>query len=105
MKIIDISYAQTSIDWDYVKSEGIEGVIIKMADGVDLDDNFGRYVNGATAAGLPYGVYLYGYAQDKERAQREAETAISIIKEYLNGQCPELGIWYDIEESMLDGDP
>lgn len=40
MKVIDISAWQTDIDWQAVKNAGIEGVIIKLGEGINIDEMF-----------------------------------------------------------------
>lgn len=104
MKVIDISAWQTDIDWQALKNNGIEGVIIKIGEGTALDDMFCEHANNAVAYGLPYGVYYYGHAKDIDEARREAYQVDQWIKIYLRGENPPLGIWYDAEDdSMLRG--
>ena len=105
MKIVDISAWQDNFDWDYFISLGVEGVIIKIGEGNRLDSMFVEHVNNAVAHGLPYGVYYYTHASSYDEAVADADSVAGWISEYLNGQTPELGIWYDAEDnSMLSGD-
>ena len=105
MKVIDISAWQEHIDWQAVKDAGIEGVIIKLGEGRNLDEKFIEHVNNAVAYGLRYGVYYYGHASSINEAITEANWVDKQIKTYLNGKNPELGIWYDAEDnSMLNGE-
>ncbi len=60
IKGIDVSHHQSSIDWNAVKSSGIDFALIKATEGVDyLDPNFTSYVTGAAAAGLHVGAYHF----------------------------------------------
>ena len=104
MKVIDISAWQEWIDWQAVKDAGIKGVILKIGERYNLDEKFIEHVNNAVAYGLRYGVYYYGHASSINEAVTEANWVDKQIKTYLNGQNPELGIWYDAEDKdMLEG--
>lgn len=105
MKIVDISGWQSNFDWDYYVSLGVEGVIIKIGENNRLDSMFIEHVNNAVAHGLPYGIYYYTHASSYDEAVADADSVAGWISEYLNGQTPELGIWYDAEDTdMLNGD-
>ena len=105
MKIVDISGWQNNFDWDYYVSLGVKGVIIKIGENNRLDSMFIEHVNNAVAHGLPYGVYYYTHASSYDEAVADADSVAGWISEYLNGQTPELGIWYDAEDTdMLNGD-
>ncbi len=105
MKVIDISAWQENIDWEAVKAEGIEGVILKLGEYTRLDAMFIAHVNNAVKYGLKYGVYYYAHAATIGEARAEAIWVDEQIKTYLNGKNPELGIWYDAEDKdMQSGD-
>lgn len=105
MKIVDISAWQSNFDWDYFVSLGVEGVIIKIGENNRLDSMFIEHVNNAVAHGLPYGVYYYTHGSSYDEAVADADSVAGWITEYLNGETPELGIWYDAEDNdMLSGD-
>lgn len=104
MKVIDISTWQQWVDWQEVKDAGIEGVIIRIGYGAQLDDMFIEHVNNAVANGLKYGVYYYAYASTPDEARREAYYVDQWLHTYLRGENPALGIWYDAEsQAMLKG--
>ena len=67
---------------------------------------FVEHVNHAVEYGLKYGVYYYAKACNYDEAVREADIVASWLKEYLRGETPELGIWYDAEspKMLLNGD-
>lgn len=105
MKVIDISAWQEDVDWQAIVDAGIDGVIIKIGELEHLDDMFIDHVNSAIFYGLKYGVYYYSHAYNYETAYNEAEIVASWLEEYLRGETPELGIWYDAEDDdMLQGD-
>lgn len=103
MKIIDISAWQEDLDWQAIKNAGVQGVIIKLGEGANLDEMFIEHVNNAVANGLKYGVYYYAHASNIDEARREAYYVDNWISTYLNNKNPELGIWYDAEDSTMLG--
>ena len=57
---IDVSHHQGAIDWQRVRSSGIDFVYAKASQGSDFrDDAFVRYWDGARAVGLPRGAYHF----------------------------------------------
>lgn len=101
---IDVSEHNGRIDWQAVKRAGVEFVIIRCGYGQDHesqhDDRWLDNVRGATAAGIPYGVYLYSYADTVAKAKGEAGHIIRLLRE---SNCkPEFPIYYDLEESSLE---
>lgn len=105
MKVMDFSAWQTYVPWGSLKDEGISGVILKIGEHSKLDDMFVEHVNNAVDYGLKYGVYYYGHATNYDEAVQEADQVAAWLKEYLRGETPELGIWYDAEcPRMLSGD-
>lgn len=105
MKVVDISAWQEHVDWQGLIDAGVEGVIIKLGERDTLDAMFVEHVNHAVEYGLKYGVYYYAHACTHDEAVREADTVATWLKEYLRGETPELGIWYDAESTrMTTGD-
>lgn len=105
MKVLDLSAWQENVDWQGLVDEGIEGVILKIGERNHMDDMFVDHVNKAVEYGLKYGVYYYAHASSYDEAVDEADIVGGWIEEYLRGETPELGIWYDAEDkSMLSGD-
>lgn len=96
--VIDVSYAQPNVDWDKVKSQ-IDGVILRCgygSDEVSQDDNqWSRNIIEVERLGIPYGVYLYSYADTGNKIQSEINHTIRLIK----GHNPKLGVFLDLEES------
>lgn len=105
MKVVDISAWQENVNWQGLIDAGIEGVIIKLGERDTLDSMFVEHVNHAVEYGLKYGVYYYAHACTHDEAVREADTVAAWLTEYLRGETPELGIWYDAESTrMTTGD-
>lgn len=100
--ILDVSRWQGTIDWDAVKASGkVDGVMIRALGSKGgkpyLDPQFERNYAGATAAGLPAGVYYYNAA--RTRAQADAELAA--LRKALTGKTLGLPVAVDIEDSTL----
>lgn len=96
--VIDVSEWQGEIDWEKVKPH-ISGAILRCGYGSDLtkqdDEQFKRNADECTRLGIPFGVYLYSYADNNEEAKSEAQHALRLVKPY------ELSypIYLDLEEA------
>jgi GH25 family lysozyme M1 (1,4-beta-N-acetylmuramidase) len=98
MRLIDVSKHNGSIDWQKVKADGIEGVIIRAGYGRLLsqkDSCFEKNYAGAKAAGLHVGAYWYSYATDADIAKTEAAVFLDAIK----GKSFDLPLYFDIEDA------
>lgn len=102
-KVIDVSKHQGDINWPAVKAAGIDTAIIRCGFGDDAQSQDDPYwiqnVNGAKAAGLRIGAYLYSYADSVAHAQSEASHAIRL----LHGISLDLPIFYDMEDENTTG--
>ena len=107
MYLVDVSAWQSDdngnslVEWEKLKEAGVEGVIIKIGERDRLDKGFISHVNAAVEHGLKYGIYYYAHASNPQEAVNEAQQVDAWVREYLNGECPELGIWYDAEASGM----
>lgn len=85
---IDVSVYQGDIDWQAVKSYGIEFVIIRLGyrgyetGALSLDDNYESNIQGALDAGLDVGVYFFSQAITEAEALEEAEYVLEHIEGY-----------------------
>jgi GH25 family lysozyme M1 (1,4-beta-N-acetylmuramidase) len=97
MKVVDISYfQQDKIDFAKLKSEGYEGVIIRLNNAnknIGKDPLFETYYSKAKKAGLYIGAYWFTRATTLEYGMTEALTCI----EWLKGKQFEMPIYFDIE--------
>lgn len=99
-KIIDVSTYQGVIEWDKVKESGIDGAIIKIINKSRVrDKRFESNYSGATAQGLPVGVYNYSYATSVSAAKLDAESVVS----FLSGRKATMGVWLDVEDNCQKG--
>lgn len=93
-KGVDVSYHNEEIDWEKVKSAGIDYVIIRAGYTGKKDVKFEEYYEGARAAGLDIGCYFYTYSTTVEGAKRDAEFLLNILK----GKKFEYPIYFDMED-------
>ena len=96
---IDVSKWQEEIDWQKVKEDGVEFVILRIGyqDGIKgenrIDPYFYQNIQEAKQAGIPVGVYFYSYASTNEEAEEQA----AWIVKHLNDYTLELPIAFDWE--------
>ena len=95
---IDISAWQDEVNFKAVKKGGCEFVIIRIgytSDGdINIDKTFYRNIQGAKAAGLKTGVYLYSTDNTEEQVRASADWVIK----NLGGQNLDLPIAFDWED-------
>lgn len=99
-KGIDVSEHQGWIDWDLVKEQGIDFAIIRCGYGTDKtsqdDIHWLRNVAECERLGIPYGVYLYSYAESVNAAASEAAHALRLLE----GHNPDLPVYLDLEDKV-----
>lgn len=94
---IDVSKWQGNIEWARVKTDFVFirlGVI--NSDGTVTEDTyFKSNIQGAIAAGIPAGVYVYSYLNDAAAAKKAAENTLKMVK----GYRLEMPLVFDFEEN------
>ena len=84
-KGIDVSKWNGNVDWDKVKADGIDYVIIRAGYGnSNVDPYFKSHIEGASKAGLKIGIYWFSYATSVEKAKEEAAKCLETIAPYKN---------------------
>ena len=94
---IDVSAWQTNVDYERVKEQGCEFVIMRMGyyyGDIVMDDYYQQNMENATAAGLDVGVYFYTTANTEDEAREQA----SWIVEQLDGRELDYPVAFDWEE-------
>lgn len=95
-KGIDISYHQKDINFNLVKKDGIDFLIIREGYRNTTDKKFFEYVNKAKEAEIPIlGVYHFSYALNKEEAKQEARLCIENMKKA--GLNSDVLVFFDFE--------
>lgn len=100
-KVMDVSAWQGDIDWDTVYRYGdIDGVILRIAAGCDYEDaKLARNIQALKRLNIPYGIYIYSYAETYNEGKTYADFTISIIKKY--SMNPKIGIFFDLEANNI----
>ena len=100
-KGIDISKWQEDVDFDRVKADGIQFVILREGYRQALDNRFLEYVEGCKRVGLPIlGVYHFSYALNPEQARAEADTCISHLEQA--GLGKDVIVFFDFEYDTVN---
>jgi lysozyme len=87
-KLIDVSYAQGTIDWKKVKNAGYDAAMIRAtayypkSGKTGVDTHFHANAQNALAAGVKIGAYHYSYALTVQEAKLEAQHFLNTIKPY-----------------------
>lgn len=95
---IDISVWQRGIDFENVKDEGVEFVIVRGMYGNAKDVEFENFYEQAKKVGMDVGVYQWGRAVNVAQAREEAKL---LIDKCLKGKTFEYPIYYDVEDKLI----
>lgn len=105
-KGIDVSSHQGKIDWNLVAGDGVEFAMIRLGyrgygkEGKLVEDSrFEENIQGAKAAGIKVGVYLFSQAVNEEELLEEANLVLEKIAPY-EIDCP---VVYDVERTSANG--
>lgn len=85
---IDVSRWQEDIDYEIIKANGVEFVMMRVGfqEGFDgssvLDSYFIQNITRAKASNIPVGLYYYSYATSTKEAKEQALWVIDQIKKY-----------------------
>ena len=77
-----------TIDWDKVKNAGVQFAIVRagyrgsVTGSLVEDPQFVANMKGATAAGIPVGVYFFTQATDEKEAVEEASAVLELIRDF-----------------------
>ena len=96
-KVIDVSEHNGHIsDWKKVIDDnGVDGVIVRLGYSGTEDKELAYNIKELNRLGIPYGVYLYTYAENETDAENDANQTIELLKKYkMNLSYP---IYYDVE--------
>lgn len=104
---IDVSKYQGKIDWKMVKAAGKSFVFVRLGwagwDGKLVTDSMAaENINGAAAAGLHVGVYVYSYCKTAEAAKLAAKETLAAVKGFTRLMYP---VTFDIEDTSDSGTP
>lgn len=99
VKCVDVSSYQGDINWNLVKSSGVNQAILKVIrKDLNPDKKFEQNLSGCKSAGVTFnGVYNYSYATTVAKAKIDAQKVLSV----LNGR--KCTVWLDIEDKCQQG--
>lgn len=79
---IDVSRWQGTVDWNAVAADDVSFVMLGTRSKGVVDPNFHTNVQGASAAGLKVGAYIYSLATTTDMAKAEADFVLDLVKDY-----------------------
>ena len=102
---VDVSNYQGTIDWASLKAQGVEFAYLRIglrgygeAGTLYPDRSFVRYYEGAQAAGIDVGVYMFSQAATPLEAAEEA----LYVQQLLDGRELQLPVYYDWEPVLQE---
>ena len=104
MKIIDISENNGTIDFNKIKQQNVQGIIIRIGwignkENHTLDKNFINNLRECKKNGISYGLYVYSYCKSIMAVLSGAKWVENIINVY---NCkPNLPIFIDMEDNTI----
>ena len=88
---IDVSTHQKKIDWTKVKNAGVKFAMIRVgyrgygkSGNIKLDDQFENNIKGAISVDIPFGIYFYSQAINRNEGIEEANFVVKHILPYKN---------------------
>ena len=103
--VVDVSEHNGTIDWEAAKADGVEGAIIRIGFGYDrVDYTARRNISECKRLGIPFGIYLYSYAETPQDGRDEGRNLVQWLRE-LDVQPSDLGypVFYDLEQWVWTG--
>ncbi len=97
---IDVSSHQGDIDWEAVAADGVEFVFVRAVyrgygtGKLVVDEKCIENIEGAQAAGIDVGVYVFSQAINQAEVLEEAATVLNLLE----GYSLQLPIVYDVEK-------
>ena len=79
---IDVSRWQGEINWSQVAADDVSFVMLGTRSKGAVDPYFHKNIQGAAAAGVKVGVYIYSLAMTTEMAVEEADFVLNLIHDY-----------------------
>ena len=104
VRVIDISVHNGTIDWNKVKaSKKVDAVILRLGYGIGfIDTNFLANKAELERLGIPYSVYLFSYAENKNEALKESDFLVKTIKDNKVKIASNIfSIYYDLEDWVI----
>ena len=94
---VDVSVWNGYIDWSQARYD-LDFAILRSSFEETTDNRFLEYASNCEKYGIPFGVYVYSYAENVAEAEAEARWAVNLVKNYDMMQLP---IFFDAEDAVL----
>ena len=104
--VIDVSAWQNTIDWQAVKNAGVEGAIIRLSYGWGngFDVQAKRNISECKRLGIPFGVYVFSYAESAADGASEGEDVVNLLRQAgVNPGDLSYPVFYDLENWTYTG--
>lgn len=98
---IDVSHWKGDIDWQQVAGDDVTFAMLGTRYSGQVDPQFHKNAQDASAAGIRLGAYIYSYATDTAMAEAEADFILDLIKDYPISYP----VAFDIEDSSQSSLP
>lgn len=93
-KVYDLSVHNGVVDWDKLKEDGVEFVMLRAGYGRNnIDERFYDNATACTRLRIPFGIYWFSYALSEQMAEEEAGYAVTAVSKY-RLRCP---VSFDLE--------
>lgn len=104
--VVDVSQWQGVVDWVKAKDSGVQGAIIRIGYGWgnDIDSSALRNISECKRLGIPFGVYLYSYAENSGNGASEGADVVAKLRQA--GVRPgdmAYPVFYDLEDWAWSG--
>ncbi|WP_181162380.1 GH25 family lysozyme [Bifidobacterium sp. UTBIF-68] len=104
--VVDVSEWQGTIDWQAAKNDGVEGAIIRLSYGWGngFDAQARRNINECKRLGIPFGVYVFSYAENTSDGASEGADVVNLLRQA--GVAPgdlSYPVFYDLERWSYTG--
>ena len=100
LEVIDVSAHNGTIDWKKVAESGIYGAILRIsASAVYEDTKLAANIEGVKNNHIPYGIYIYSYAESYTEGVSYGNFTKKMIEKY--NMNPTLGIFFDLESNSI----
>lgn len=98
IKGVDISFCQTGINYNDLKSGDVKFAIIRAGHSETVDRLLETHVKGCRDVGIDYGFYWYSGAKNVEEARCEAAACLKAIGKFPDPKYP---VFFDGEENSI----
>ncbi len=99
--VVDVSDHNKTIDWDNLWRSGeIDGAIVRVSAGAErIDSKFEENMQAITRLNIPYGMYIYSYAENYDEGKYYAEFLKKTAGKYIENAS--LGVYFDLESNGI----